>query len=206
MTIQHGVRSAPGHFRPRDIADYLGLTVETVARAGYVALIDRAPLRRGFALYLFCALNPSSSGNPLMLLGLRRTMFPLHDVSLCETCFLFFGFCWLDHVIASSRQQRPSVKRSSQGAEQADCRGQKSNLHGTLQNSTIAIACPSATTSSSLTSIDFNVPAVVDYRFDECNVIAVADIAPDFDRKCAHAPGNLGNDLDLWHPTLPTAE
>src|SRR6266849_8800592 len=40
------------------------------------------------------------------------------------------------------------------------------------------------------------------HRFDECNVVAIADAAADFDGKRADAPGHLGHDLDVWHSVL----
>ena len=41
------------------------------------------------------------------------------------------------------------------------------------------------------------------HGFDECNVVAVADAAADFDGKRAHASGHFGHNLDLWHSVLP---
>src|SRR5882757_9015066 len=40
------------------------------------------------------------------------------------------------------------------------------------------------------------------HRFDEYDVIAVADASPDLDRKRADAPGDLGHNLDVWHSVL----
>src|SRR6266568_1927427 len=40
------------------------------------------------------------------------------------------------------------------------------------------------------------------HRFDECNVVAIADAATDFDGKRADAPGHLGHDLDVGHSVL----
>src|SRR6266550_4037170 len=40
------------------------------------------------------------------------------------------------------------------------------------------------------------------HRFDERNVVAVADASPDLDWKRAHAPGDLGHYLDVRHFVL----
>ncbi|MCS3448785.1 hypothetical protein M2222_002394 [Bradyrhizobium elkanii] len=40
------------------------------------------------------------------------------------------------------------------------------------------------------------------HRFDERNLVAIADAAAGLDRKRANAPGNFGHNLDLWHSTL----
>jgi hypothetical protein len=40
------------------------------------------------------------------------------------------------------------------------------------------------------------------HGFDECNVVAVADAAPDFYGKRADAPRHLGHNLDVWHSVL----
>src|SRR6266852_7772917 len=40
------------------------------------------------------------------------------------------------------------------------------------------------------------------HRFDEYDVIAIADASPDLDRKRADAPGDLGHNLDVWHSVL----
>src|SRR6185312_9516479 len=37
------------------------------------------------------------------------------------------------------------------------------------------------------------------HRFDESDLVAVADVSAGCDGKCAHAPRDLGDDLDLWH-------
>src|SRR5205807_3621565 len=37
------------------------------------------------------------------------------------------------------------------------------------------------------------------HGFDESNLVAVADIAAGCDRKCTHATGDFGDDLDVWH-------
>src|SRR5881397_2382771 len=37
------------------------------------------------------------------------------------------------------------------------------------------------------------------HGLDECNLVAVADIAAGCDRKYAHATGDFGDDLDVWH-------
>src|SRR5437868_11469802 len=37
------------------------------------------------------------------------------------------------------------------------------------------------------------------HGFDESNLVAVADIAAGCDRQCAHATGDFGDDLDVWH-------
>jgi hypothetical protein len=41
------------------------------------------------------------------------------------------------------------------------------------------------------------------HGFDESNLVAVADIATGCDRKRAHATGDFGNDLDVWHCRSP---
>jgi hypothetical protein len=41
------------------------------------------------------------------------------------------------------------------------------------------------------------------HRFNESNLVAIADIASGCDWKCAHAPGDFGDDLDLWHFRSP---
>src|SRR5512134_1285514 len=41
------------------------------------------------------------------------------------------------------------------------------------------------------------------HGFDESNLVAVADIAAGCDGKCAHAAGDFGDDLDVWHSVLP---
>jgi hypothetical protein len=40
------------------------------------------------------------------------------------------------------------------------------------------------------------------HGFDECDVVAIADAAPDCNGKRADAPGNLGHNLDVWHSVL----
>src|SRR5882724_10288484 len=40
------------------------------------------------------------------------------------------------------------------------------------------------------------------HRFDEYDVIAIADASPDLDRERADAPGDLGHNLDVWHSVL----
>ena len=37
------------------------------------------------------------------------------------------------------------------------------------------------------------------HRFDEGDVLAVADFSAKLERKGADAPGNFCNDLDIWH-------
>src|SRR5215218_8949985 len=41
------------------------------------------------------------------------------------------------------------------------------------------------------------------HGFDESNLVAVADIAAGRDGKCAHATGDFGDDLDVWHCRSP---
>jgi hypothetical protein len=41
------------------------------------------------------------------------------------------------------------------------------------------------------------------HGFDEHNLVAIADARAGFEGKRANASGNFGDDLDLWHPTLP---
>jgi hypothetical protein len=41
------------------------------------------------------------------------------------------------------------------------------------------------------------------HGFDERNLVAVADIATGCDWKCAHATGDFGDNLDVWHFRSP---
>src|SRR6202165_228064 len=40
------------------------------------------------------------------------------------------------------------------------------------------------------------------HGFDECNFVAIADAAADFNGKRADTPGHLGHNLDVWHSVL----
>src|SRR5438093_12328204 len=41
------------------------------------------------------------------------------------------------------------------------------------------------------------------HRFDESDLVAVADIAAGWDGKRAHAAGDFGDDRDVWHFRSP---
>jgi hypothetical protein len=41
------------------------------------------------------------------------------------------------------------------------------------------------------------------HRFDECDLIAIADVSTGCNGKCAHAAGDFSDDLDIWHAISP---
>jgi len=41
------------------------------------------------------------------------------------------------------------------------------------------------------------------HGFDKGNVVAIADVSADFNRKRANAPRHFGHNLDFWHSALP---
>jgi hypothetical protein len=121
-------------------------------------------------------------------------------------CFARRNFYLKDHVIAASRWQRAAARVAGRGSGQivAQQKYDRAKLGFDDRN---RLSFGNEFVESDQYCLDFSGCCRCHrnfhlHGFDECNLVAIADAGTGLSSERAYAARNVGDNLDIWHPTL----